>query len=81
MNAHIESMARTLEQILGELHPEYDWTVNVRPEQSPDGKRDAAPAIALGQAGPVADDADAVFDRDSLTATDRGDDDALNEAA
>lgn len=30
MTAHLHSAARTLEQILGELHPEHEWVVTVK---------------------------------------------------
>ena len=81
MSSYLHSAARALEQILSEMHPEYDWTVSVRPEHLPEGEGDAPAAVGLHEPGAARDDSDTVFDRDTPAAPDGGDDDALEEAA
>lgn len=41
--AYLESAARAVREVLVADHPEYDWTVDVRPEHRLDGMRDSAP--------------------------------------
>lgn len=81
MNAHLLNAARTLEQILSELHPEYDWTVGVRPEHLADDEREAASTVGFGETGAVSDDPDPVVKGNTLPPTGGLDDDALDKAA
>ncbi len=81
MSTHLDSAARALERILGEIYPEHDWVVMRREGQGRNWQRDAAPRIGSGQARAVGDDPRALLDRDALPAADRGDEHALEEAA
>ena len=81
VNTHLHSAARALEQILREMHPEYDWVVRIREVEASDGQRDPATPVRLNESDPVLDDADAIAEGHSLPASDRSDDHAFDEAA
>jgi hypothetical protein len=81
VSSYLHSAARALEQILSEMHPEYDWTVSVRPEHVADGHDHTAPSVGLEEPGAVPDDAGAIAERDAAPASGRPDEDGLDEAA
>ncbi len=81
MSDDLQSAARVLEQILGELHPEYDWVVRVRKTELTDGQRDSTPSVRGDESRAVLDDPNALGKRDTLAATGGSDDHALDQAA
>ena len=81
VSAHLQSAARVLEQILGELHPQYDWVVRVRETELTDGQRDSTASVRGDESRAVLDNPNALGKRDTLAATGRCDDYALDEAA
>jgi hypothetical protein len=78
---HLYSAARTLEQILGELHPEHDWVVTVGERERPDRQGNAAAAVVVGETSAVGDHADPLRDWHAPAAADSLDDHGLDEAA
>ena len=81
MTDHLRSAAHVLEQILREMHPQYDWVVTIRERERLNGQGPTAPAIGLGDPRAMSDDASAIGDRHTRASSDRSDDDAINEAA
>lgn len=81
VSAHLQSAARVLEQILGELDPQYDWVVRVRETELTDGQRDSTASVRGDESRAVLDNPNALGKRDTLAPTGRCDDYALDEAA
>ncbi len=80
--AYMVALARELEVVLGELHPEYPWVVEVRKGDL--DVRSAPPAVAarVDEAGAAADDPHTSVDRDDMAAaTGSRDKDGLSDAA
>lgn len=79
---HLVSAARTLEQILAEVHPEYRWVVTVRQDELFDRPRDTTTSGRLDESGAVRDDAHPVRDRnDAATTAGALDEHGLDQAA
>lgn len=81
MKPHEASFARALEGLLAARHPQHAWTVSFREDDGTEPVRDAPTGPSLDQARALADDTDAVSDRDELAAARRPNDDGLKEAA
>jgi hypothetical protein len=81
MPRHLTSAAAALEQILRELHPEYDWIVSVEEGHLSDRNGRPSASIDLDKASALRDHARAISHRDLPSPSDGNDDHTFNEAA
>ena len=79
--SYLANAARVWAAMLRELHPEYDWTVEVVDVDGMDAEGGTTSAVSPDDPGSVLDDAHSTLDRHTATSAGAGDDDRLDQAA